>query len=182
MMAKGPSRGWYFVAAAIVLLPVAWAGFDLGSQVRHTLSAIAVVPDGGDLVVALDAGEARTIFVRIGPGVPSQGLDVDNGCEVAAVDGQAPPLVEQVQADVKVTFSDDAWVASERFEALAPGKVTVSCAVGDWAVGPDVGRNGMAVATMFAGWTGRFAIWVLPGLVLGVVIAIVVARRRWTMN
>jgi hypothetical protein len=73
-------------------------------------------------------------------------------------------------------------VASERFEALAPGRLTVNCSAGDWAVGPDVGRGGLAIVTMFAGWTGRFAIWVLPGLLLGAVMAIAVARRRRTMN
>jgi len=181
-MANVPSRGWYVVAAALVLLPVGAAGFDLGSQVRQTLAAIAVVPDETDLVLALDAGEARTIFTRVESPTFGQGQSEPFDCEVAAVDDQQPPLVEQVQADVEVTFFDDAWVASERFEAQAAGRVTVSCAAGDWAVGPDVGRNGLALATMFAGWTGRFATWVLPGLLLGVVTAGVVARRRRTTN
>ena len=181
-MANGPSRGWYVVAAALVLVPVGAAGFDLGSQVRQTLAAIAVVPEGTDLVIALDVGEARTIFTRVEPLTTGQGQSAALDCEVAAVDDQQPPLIEQVQADVEVTLFDDTWVASERFEALASGKVRVSCAAGDWAVGPDVGRNGLALATMFAGWTGRFAIWVLPGLVLGAVTAVVVARRRRTMD
>jgi hypothetical protein len=177
-----PSRGWYFVAAALVLVPVGAAGFDLGSQARQTLAAIDVVPEGGELVVALDAGEARTIFSRVGPQTTSQGRSAADDCEVAAADDQQPPLIEPVQADVEVSFFDEGWVASKRFEALAPGRLTVSCSAGDWAVGPDVGRNGLAVVTMFAGWTGRFAIWVLPGLLLGAVTAVVVAHRRRTTN
>ncbi|HVQ87476.1 MAG TPA: hypothetical protein VMT88_04760 [Actinomycetes bacterium] len=175
-MSKGPSRLWYALALAIAFIPVGWAGFDLGGQVRHTLSAVAEIPSDVGVVIHLDAGEGRTIFSR---GLSRAGwTDQVRGCRVSAASGEPSPVVENVDIHVEVTLFEDTWVAKERFVAGRVGTYTVTCPSGSWALGPDVGSNGLGIATTFAGWTARAAAWVIPALLIGSVIAVVVATRR----
>jgi hypothetical protein len=172
-MRTKPSKAWYALAVLVALVPVAWAGFDFGSQVRSTLDDIEQVPRPG-LVVPMESGEVLTVFYEVGDSLP-----VDQaGCTIEALDGQLPLEVTPVDVDVEVTLFDRRWVAYDRIRATEEGRVGIRCIGFDAAVGPDVGENGLGIVSTFAGWTGRAALWVIPGLVLGAAIALIVALRR----
>ena len=158
----------------VALAPIAWAGFGLGSDVRRTLSQIAELPPGVEVVLSLDAGDGRTLFQR----VPAAARPSDNGCEIRALDGQAVPRWQRVDADVRITLFEDTWIAEQRFVAGSPGLVGVRCMSGDWALAPDVGDNGLGIVTTFADWSGRSALFVVPGLIVGAIMAVVIGLRR----
>ena len=178
-MTRPPSKRWYLLAAFVMVCPVAWAGFDLGGQVRATLEAIESLPADEAVVVVFEAGETRTLFYPVSSGGAGSG----DGCVVDLLDGQPPLIADAVDSHVEVTLFDRKWIASERLLAVQTGRVMITCAGSDGALGPDVGTNGLGLVTTFAGWTARFALWVVPGLVVGTAIALFVAfRRRQSMN
>lgn len=167
-MRRQPSAAWYIVPVVIAFGAMALAGFGLGAQVRELLDEVEDVDPTA--TVSLDSGDTRTLYKRIERPFGA----VRSSCEVSP---DSSPL-EQVDSDVEFSLGDERWVALFTFEAPAEGQYTFSCSGGAWGLGPGFGVDADTTATTLVEWSAQFVVRLVPGLLLGAVIAGVIAWSR----
>ena len=174
-MRQRPSRGWYVVALILVAMPVSYAGVTLGMQLRSTMAAFSTLPAADITPIQLEAGETRTLFYKFANGQTAAPQE----CKFYPLDGQESIHFASIDTPFTLTVSDGMWQSEFRLVADRTARVNIRCPDDRWAIGPDVGANGLGIFSTYATWLARSAAVVLLGsIACGVMVLVVALRRR----
>ncbi len=135
-----PSRAWYGVAGAILVVGLAGAAL-LASSVFKSLADVARFSTNRPVEASLQAGDEGTIYTSTATGASS--FSPETTCEVVDVaTGAAVPTT--TAAPVTLTLGDDEFRSMANFEVDHDGRYRVSCSASTarpvpMAVGPRIG-------------------------------------------
>jgi hypothetical protein len=178
-----PSRAWYWVAGALIVLSVVVAGYLFFSILRPLFDPIDNFTAPGSVTVDLDGGDQRTIYTQttgIDTPVTPTLVDVSPNDLACTVTGPGGKRLDLSRADgFTYTKNNDEYRAKLEFKASDSGEHVVRCAYRPapaeriaLAVGPHFGTVGFVTRLLL------FFVVLFGGLLLGIGLAVLVAVLR----
>jgi hypothetical protein len=177
-----PSRVWYWVAGAIAVLSVLFAGVLFFSILRPLFDPIDDFTTPAPLTVHLDGGDQRTIYQRVARDQAEfgGGTGISPNALACTAVGPGGKRVDVTRADgFTYTKNDARYEAKLQFKASKSGDHVVRCVVRRspdspvvLAVGPHFGTVGF-VARLVGFFAALFG-----GPLIGLILALVVFLMR----